>query len=312
MLPQLLILAPLPEFLRVPLSENFICHDYVSSADPEGLIQEVGPRVQAIIQNGGTQAPVSLLEKLPSLEIITVNGVGYDGVPVDYCKGRCIRITNTPDVLTDDVADIATALVLMTSRALSAAQRFLLDGRWESAASPLTSALNHKTAGIVGLGRIGKAIAQRLEACGMRIAYTGRKQQEGVAYRFHPTLETLAAASDFLIIACPGGPETHHLIDSEILTQLGPKGTLINISRGSVVDEAALIRALEKGQIKGVGLDVFENEPRVPRELRDLPNAILLPHVGSATIETRQAMADLCLRNLDAHFSGQNLITPVY
>jgi hydroxypyruvate reductase len=312
MLPQLLILAPLPEFLRVPLSENFICHDYVSSADPEGLIHEVGPRVQAIIQNGGTQAPVSLLEKLPSLEIITVNGVGYDGVPVGYCKGRGIRITNTPDVLTDDVADIATALVLMTSRALSAAQRFLLDGGWESAASPLTSALNHKTAGIVGLGRIGKAIAQRLEACGMCIAYTGRNQQEGVAYRFHSTLEALAAASDFLIIACPGGPETHHLIDSEILTQLGPEGTLINISRGSVVDEAALIRALKKGQIKGAGLDVFENEPHVPRELRDLPNAILLPHVGSATIETRQAMADLCLRNLDAHFSGQNLITPVY
>ena len=312
MKPDLLVLAPLPDFLRGPLEAKYTCHDYFRADDRAKLLLQKGAAIRAIIQSGGTVAPIDLLDQLPALEIITVFGVGYDGVPVEYCKERGIQITNTPDVLTDDVADIAVALVHMTSRSLPAAERFLLSGSWEKGAYPLTWSLKQKVAGIVGLGRIGKAIATRLAASGMSIAYTGRHHQADVDYTFHATLEELADAADFLIIACPGGEATRHLINAGILSKLGPCGTLINISRGSVVDEMALIQALEKGTIRAAGLDVFEAEPNVPPALTTLPNVVLLPHVGSATWETRTAMADLCVKNLHAHFNGQPLQTPVY
>ena len=312
MKPDLLILAPLPDFLRHPLEASFTCHDFFHADDRELLLRENGTAIRAIVQSGGTVAPIELLERLPALEIITVFGVGYDGVPVEYCKGRGIHITNTPDVLTDDVADIAVALVHMTSRSLPAAERFLLRGAWEKGAFPLTWSLKQKVAGIVGLGRIGKAIASRLAASGMSISYTGRHRQTEVDYAFHSTLGELADVADFLIIACPGGEATRHLINENILNQLGPEGTLINISRGSVVDETALIHALEKGAIRAAGLDVYETEPLVPPALSALSNVVILPHVGSATWETRNAMADLSVKNLRAHFSGQPLLTPVY
>ena len=312
MKPDLLILAPLPDFLRHPLEASFTCHDFFHADDRELLLRENGTAIRAIVQSGGTVAPIELLERLPALEIITVFGVGYDGVPVEYCKGRGIHITNTPDVLTDDVADIAVALVHMTSRSLPAAERFLLRGAWEKGAFPLTWSLKQKVAGIVGLGRIGKAIATRLAASGMSIAYTGRRRQTEVDYAFHSTLGDLADVADFLIIACPGGEATRHLVNATILNRIGPEGTLINISRGSVVDETALIHALEKGAIRAAGLDVFETEPLVPPALSALSNVVLLPHVGSATWETRNAMADLCVKNLRAHFSGQPLLTPAY
>ena len=310
MKPDLLILAPLPDFLRHPLEASFTCHDFFHADDRELLLRENGTAIRAIVQSGGTVAPIELLERLPALEIITVFGVGYDGVPVEYCKGRGIHITNTPDVLTDDVADIAVALVHMTSRSLPAAERFLLRGAWEKGAFPLTWSLKQKVAGIVGLGRIGKAIAQRLEAHGMQIAYHGRRPQN-VPWRYFDDLKALAAESDFLIVACPGGPETLHRVNADVLAALGPEGTLINIARGSVVDEAALIIALEAGTIRTAGLDVFEDEPRVPAALMNCERAVLLPHVGSATHETRRAMANLVIENLAAHFAGRELITPV-
>lgn len=309
---ELLILAPLPDFLRGPLEAGHVCHDYFAAEDKEALLAEIGGQIRGIVMGGGNVAPVELLERLPRLEIISVFGVGYDGVPVEWCKAHGVRVGNTPDVLTEDVADTAMALVLMTSRRLTAANQYLHAGLWQQQGPfPLAHALGGKLAGIVGLGRIGKAIARRLEAHGMQIAYHGRARQEDVAWHYEESLTALAEAADFLVVACPGGEATRHLIDARILKALGGKGTLINISRGSVVDEAALIVALQAGVIRGAGLDVFENEPQVPEALMRCENAVLLPHLGSGTHETRRAMAALVVGNLAAHFKGEALLTAV-
>lgn len=306
----LLILAPLPSFLIEPLRACYECHEYHSAADKAAMLDECGPLIRGVVGAGGTLYSEAILQQLPQLEIISVFGVGYDGVPLDYCRSRGIQVTNTPDVLTDDVADIAVALVLMTSRKLVAANRFLHAGTWQQGQFELATALRGKKAGIFGLGRIGKAIAHRLEAFGMKIAYHGRKAQ-AVPYEFFGSLADFAREVDFLIVACPGGAETRHIINTAILSALGSDGILINIARGSIVDEAALIVALKNRTIKAAGLDVFENEPRVPAELLELDNVVLLPHVGSATRETRGGMADLVVGNLAAYFSGQPLLTPV-
>ena len=235
-------------------------------------------------------------------------GVGYDGVPSAYCRKRGIKVTNTPDVLTDDVADVAVALVLMTGRGFVRANRFVHTGDWLKKGPELTTKLSGRTAGILGLGRIGKAIAQRLAAMGMQIAYTGRKPQS-VPYRFVADLKALAVASDFLIVACPGGAATRNIVNADVLAALGKKGTLVNIARGTIVDEPALVTALGNGTIKAAGLDVFADEPNIPPALLAMDNVVLLPHVGSATQETRKAMGDLCKANLDAWFAGKPLPT---
>ncbi len=310
-LPSALVLAPLPPAVQPHLERACACHHAATPDALEALLSAPpAAPLRALVGNGGTQVPAALLDRLPHLEIITLCGVGYDGVDLAACRQRGVRVTNTPDVLTDDVADLATALVLMTSRRLVEAGRFLHEGRWQQAQFPLASALRGKTAGILGLGRIGKAIAARLAALGMDIAYHGRQPQP-VPHTYHASLTGLAAASDFLILACPGGPGTRHLVDAAVLAALGPAGTLINIARGSVVDETALVQALDTGVIHSVGLDVFEHEPQVPAALLQHPRAVLLPHVGSATVETRTAMGQLCLDNLTAHFTGQPLLTPV-
>lgn len=306
----LLVLAQPPDFLLAPLQETFVCHVGWTADKLEQALEQHGGTIRGIVMAGGTVVPPSLLERLPALEIISVNGVGYDGVPLALCRERGVKVTNTPDVLTEDVADIALALVLMTFRGLVRANRALHEDRWADGFGTLTRALAGKRAGIVGLGRIGKAIARRLEACGMEVAYHGRTRQE-VELRWFESLSALATWADSLIIACPGGPATRHLINGEVLTALGASGILINVSRGSVVDEAALIQALESGHIAGAGLDVYENEPHVPESLRSRDDVVLLPHVGSATRETRGAMAQLVLDNLRAHFSGQPLLTEV-
>ena len=306
--PDILVTAALPPFLDGPLKADYRCHDYYGSSHKPGLLAAEGGRIRGLVQGGHSATPPELLDALPKLEIISVFGVGYDGVPVDYCRTRGILVTHTPDVLTDDVADLATALVLMTARGLVAAERFVRSGEWSRGGPPLTNRLGGKTAGILGLGRIGKAIGRRLEALGMRVAYTGRKPQADVAWRYVPTLAALAADADFLVVACPGGAATHHLVDAGVLATLGAKGTLINIARGTIVDEPALVDALRRGVIRGAGLDVFADEPNVPPPLLAMDNVVLLPHVGSFTRETRKAMADLVLANLAAHFAGKPLI----
>jgi lactate dehydrogenase-like 2-hydroxyacid dehydrogenase len=306
--PDILVTAPLPPFLYDPLKADYRCHDYYQSSHKPGLLAAEGARIRGLVQGGGTVTPTTLLDQLPKLEIISVFGVGYDGVPVAYCKGRGIKVTNTPDVLTDDVADVALALILMTGRGFVRLNRFVQAREWEKRGPELTTKLGGRKVGILGLGRIGKAIAQRVAAMGMKVSYTGRKRQD-VPYEYVPDLKTLAAAADFLVVACPGGEGTRNMVDAGVLAALGKKGTLINIARGSIVDEPALVAALASGTIKGAGLDVFADEPRIPDALFALDNVVLLPHVGSATRETRQAMGDLCKANLDAWFAGKGVLT---
>ena len=304
----IIVTAPLPPFLYEPLKAEYRCHDYVAASDKPGLLAAQSAKIRGLVQGGGTVTPAALLEALPALEIISVFGVGYDGVPVDYCKRRGLKVTNTPDVLTDDVADVAVALVMMTGRGFVRLNRFVQAGEWSKRGPELTTKLGGKTVGILGLGRIGKAIAERLSAMGMKIAYTGRKPQDA-PYRFIPDLTELAAASEFLVVACPGGAATKNIVNNVVLAALGKKGTIVNIARGSIIDEPALVAALEAGTIKAAGLDVFADEPNIPQPLFAMNNVVLLPHVGSATRETRQAMGDLCKANLDAWFAGKPLPT---
>ena len=304
----ILITAPLPPFLYEPLKAAYRCHDYHQAADKPALLAAEGGSIRGLVQGGGTVTATTLLDALPKLEIISVFGVGYDGVPTAYCRQRAIKVTNTPDVLTDDVADVALALVLMTGRGFVRLNRFVHAGEWEKKSPELTTKLAGRKVGILGLGRIGKAIAERVSAMGMKVAYTGRRPQD-VRYEYIADLKALAAAVDFLIVACPGGESTRNIVNAGVLAALGNKGTVINIARGSIVDEPALVAALQAGTIKAAGLDVFADEPHIPAAMMTMDNVVLLPHVGSATRETRQAMGDLCKANLDAWFADKKVLT---
>jgi hydroxypyruvate reductase len=268
-------------------------------------------KVRAIACGGESKVPVEQIAQLPALEIISVMGVGYDGVDVAAAKGRGIMVTHTPDVLNDDVADVAIGLMLCTARQFPQADRYVHEGRWTQGPMPLQRKMSGARLGIVGMGRIGQAIATRALGFGMSIAYTARSAKPQLPYRFHADLRDLARESDFLVVITPGGAGTRKMINAEVLEALGKKGILVNVARGSVVDEAALIDALQRGVIGGAGLDVFENEPNVPQALRDMPHVVLTPHVGSATTQTRKAMADLAMDNLRLHFGGQPVKTPV-
>ncbi len=257
--------------------------------------------------------PNAAIDSLPNLEIIGHFGVGYDGVDAAHAASRGIAVTNTPDVLTEEVADTTLGLLLMTVRELGQAEAYARAGHWETKGPyPLTRfSLRGKTVGIMGLGRIGLAIARRLEAFGLSVAYHNRSRRTDVAYAYHDTLEGLAKAVDILIVAAPGGASTDKAVNAAVLRALGSEGIFINIGRGSTVDEPALIEALKAGTIARAGLDVFADEPRIPAELLALPNAVVLPHVASASRDTRRAMGDLVADNLSAWFAGETLPTPV-
>ncbi len=278
--------------------------------DPEATIQENKDRIVALVSS---LMPVrrELIQALPNLEIITNIAVGVDNIDLETAKERGIVVTNTPDVLTDDTADIALALVLSLSRRIVEADMYVRVGRWPQGALPLGTRLSGKTVGIVGLGRIGRAIAARLEAFGVEVVYHGRKSQEDQSYKYYADLKEMAGLSDFLIVSCAGGAGTKGLIDLKIMKALGSSGYLINVARGSVVDEGDLQIALVNRDIAGAGLDVFENEPNVPEALFKMDNVVLLPHIGSATIETRGEMGQLVIDNLLAHFNGDPLLTQV-
>lgn len=301
-MPTILLLAQ-PPLISAPLKAAGL--SILEAADTDQALASAltHPDVEVLVVSGALQLPPSLIDALPALRLIAVHGVGYDGVPLERCRERGILVTHTPDVLTNDVADLALALVLMTFRRLGEGERFVRAERWEQGKFALGTALTGRTAGIVGLGRIGKALAQRLEACGMRIAYHGRRPQS-VPYAYHEQLIDLAHASDVLVLTVPGGSDTEHLVDAAVLDALGPNGTLVNVARGSVVDQDALITALTEGRIAGAGLDVFAQEPQVPEALRQLENVVLLPHLGSATNATRQAMADLVVQNVRRFLQG--------
>jgi len=308
--PEILAVAKLSPLLMAPLQEAFVVHDRLHETDPQAFAA-AAPRIRAIAASGESKVGAALIAQMPALRLVSVMGVGYDGIDVAAAKARGVVVTHTPGVLNDDVADLAIALMLGVARGIGAADRYVRAGRWASGPMPLARKLSGARLGLVGMGRIGQAIAHRAVAFDMKVAYTARTARPELAYRYAPTPATLAAESDFLAVITPGGAATRHLIDAEVLRALGPKGFLINVARGSVVDQAALIDALQRGVIAGAGLDVFENEPQVPAELCALDNVLLTPHIGSATSDTRQAMADLALANLLAHFGGRALLSPV-
>lgn len=309
--PDVLTVMKLPPFYLEPLRASFTVHDRLHETDPEEFAR-IAPRIRAVTGGGESQVPRALMDRLPALEMVSIMGVGYDKVDVPAAKERGVPVTHTPDVLNDEVADLALALMLSVARRVPQADRYVRENRWaEQGNMPLSTKMSGKRVGIVGLGRIGKAIAARAQGFGMQVAYTGRNRQDGVAFPYFPSARELAANVDFLVVITPGGEGTRRMIDAEVLRALGPKGYLVNVARGTVVDEAALIAALQQGVIAGAGLDVFENEPQVPQALRALDNVVLTPHMASATHETRQAMADLALANLQAHFAGKPLLSPV-
>jgi lactate dehydrogenase-like 2-hydroxyacid dehydrogenase len=293
------------------MERDFTVHKLWQAKDRAALLKEVGGRVRALQTSAANGADASLMDALPRIELISHFGVGVDSVDLGAAKQRGLIVTNTPDVLNECVADLALGLTLATLRRISLGDRFVRAGSWLKGALPLAQKVGGKTMGILGYGRIGKAIAKRAEAFGMHIVYHGRKPQPGVAHKYYASLTEMARDCDVLMVICPGGAATQHMVNAEVLKALGPKGTLINVARGSVVDEPALIKALADGSLGAAGLDVFEDEPRVPEALYAMDQVVLQPHVGSATHETRKAMGDLTVDNLRAHFAGKPVLTPV-
>ncbi|RZT10362.1 D-isomer specific 2-hydroxyacid dehydrogenase, catalytic domain [Duganella sp. CF402] len=275
-------------------------------------LEGVTGKVRAVLTTGGIGITAAQLAQLPKVEIVAVNGIGTDAVDLDACRARGVAVTNTPGVLTDDVADLALTLLLSAARRLPALDFYVRTGAWEAgkALAP-TRALRGKVCGIYGFGAIGQAIALRAQAFGMQVQYYQPRVKEGVSVPRTPSLLALAEASDYLVVAAPGSPATRHTVDAAVLAALGPQGTLVNIARGSLVDEEALITALRDRTLGMAALDVFTDEPRVPAALRELEHVVLTPHVGSLTVETRHAMGQLVVDNLRAHFAGKPLLTPV-
>lgn len=291
------------------LAEAFTVHRLYDAADRDAMLAEVAPKIGVIASSGGAKR--ELIEALPNLKLVAHFGVGYDPVDVTACKDHDIRVTNTPDVLNDAVAEMTLGLMLALERRIPHGDQHVRQGKWESGGYPLTGELTGKTVGIMGLGRIGKEIARRLQVMKMNVVYNGRTEQKHEPFPYYADLKEMAAASDWLVVVVPGTASTNKAVNRDVLEALGPNGALLNIGRGTVVDEAAMIECLQNGKLGGAALDVFEDEPRVPNALRELDNVVLQPHQGSATHKTRWAMGDLVVRNIKAHFAGEPLISPV-
>ncbi|ELY5932043.1 2-hydroxyacid dehydrogenase [Cronobacter turicensis] len=301
--------AYLPDALTVELRERYDLREFSQMSDAD--VEAIAGDITALVTNGEAVVTRAFITRLPALSLIAVFGVGYDGVDVAAARERGIVVTHTPGVLTDDVADLAIGLMLATSRRIVAAQKFIEQGGWQQGGFTWTRKVSGARLGIFGMGRIGQAIARRAQAFDMAISYTGRQPHSALPYRFVPALQQLAQESDFLVLCAPGGDATRGVVNAAVLEALGPQGILINIARGSVVDEAALIAALESGAIAGAGLDVFTDEPNVPAALQQRDNVVITPHMASATWETRREMSRLVLENVNAWCTGEPLITPV-
>ncbi|PKU71230.1 Hydroxyphenylpyruvate reductase [Dendrobium catenatum] len=333
-----LLMLPLNPYLESELDRR--CKLFrlwqIPKASRKDFLYANSPSIRALVGNSAVGADADIIDALPQLEIVVLYSVGFDKVDLAKCRSRGIRVTNTPDVLTDDVADLAIALSIATMRKICSADRYLRSAAWKtkgqyvftSKTMPIVDVemplnkdemsrrhkgviFSGKTVGIIGLGRIGSAIAKRAEAFGCFICYHSRTEKANTTYKYYPDIISLAKECDVLVVACPLIAETQHIVDRKVIDALGSNGVLINIGRGSHVDEAELISALVEGRLGGAGLDVFEYEPHVPGILFSLDNVVLTPHVGSATVETRRAMADLVLRNLEAHVMNNPLLTPV-
>ena len=310
--PELLITAPMMPFVMEALERDYRTHRLWEATDPVALAHEVGAGVRAVATNGGVGLRREVMDALPALKMIAIYGVGLDAVDLAECARRDVQVSSTPDVLTEDVADQGLALLLALARRVVVGDRYVRAGHWAAKGEmPLTTRLGGKRAGIVGFGKVGQALARRLAALGMEVSFTDPYPPAGTPYRTVADLPTLAHEVDVLVIAAAGGGDTRGLVNMEVLRALGPGGMLVNVSRGSIVNEADLTAALQDGTIAGAALDVFEREPHVTPALLELENVVLAPHAASGTAETRQAMGNLVLSNLHAYFAGEPLPTPV-
>ena len=309
----LLVYGPIRPILENGFSDQFVLHKAESRADLERLTPDVLAKTRGIaVTYHSVPADAKALAHFPKLEIIASFGVGYDHVDCNYSREHNVVVTNTPDVLTEEVADVAMGLLISTLREFVKADRYLRSGLWQTQNYPLSvGSLRDRKVGIVGMGRIGQAIGRRLDASRVPVMYHSRKPAADVSYKHYPDLIEMAKAVDTLIVIVPGGAATANLVNAEVLKALGPRGVVINVARGSVVDEQALIAALKSGTILAAGLDVFAKEPAVPEELRGMQNVVLLPHIGSASVVTRNAMDQMVVDNLNAWFAGKPPLSPV-
>ncbi len=311
MKPEVLQIAPMLPRIEAALGDAYVVHRYWEATDRPKLLTEAGPRIRAVATDGHYGIAPEILAALPRLELVASYGVGYDAIDTAACKERNVRVTNTPGVLNDAVAELTLGLALALCRRIPQADAYTREGRWLHGTFGLTGELTGAHAGILGLGRIGTEIAQRLQAMKMRVSYHGRHEQSHQPFVFYPDLVAMARDVDWLIVVAPGSATTRGIVSREVLEALGPKGALVNVSRGSLVEETAMVELLADGRLGGAALDVFADEPRVPDALLTMPNVVLSPHQGSATEKTRAAMGDLVVRNLAAHFAGDPLLTPV-
>ncbi|MFC3705541.1 2-hydroxyacid dehydrogenase [Devosia honganensis] len=305
---EILQTSPLLASCEAALAERYTVHKLHEQDDKQGWLAQNGSRIRA---HAGAGVQADLMDKLPNLEIIASFGVGYDSIDVAAARARNVRVTNTPDVLNDAVAELTIGLMIALARRIPQADRFVRQGKWMAGNYGLFSELTGKTVGILGLGRIGKEIAIRAQAMKMRVVYHGRRQQPAVPYVYYDNLENMARDSDWLVIIAPGGRNTDGIVSRQVLEALGPEGRLVNVARGTLIDEAAMVEMLASGRLGGAALDVFAEEPSVPEALLELDNVVLSPHQGSATHQTRDAMGALLVANLDAHFAGEPLLSAV-
>ncbi len=309
--PDVLMIGPYTPWDMEPLEASYTLHKLWEAEDKTAFIKERASRIRGIATRGELGANAELIGQLPNLEIISCYGVGTDAINLAAAKARGIRVTNTPDVLTGDVADLAMGLLLAVARKIPLADTYVRDGSWKSANMKLVTRFHGKRLGIIGMGRVGAAVARRASGFDMKISYFSRQRRSDLNYTFEESIEKLASTSDFLVATLAGGSATAGIINAKVFEALGPLGYFVNVARGSVVDEPALLDALMTGKIAGAGLDVFWNEPNIDARFSSLNNVVLQPHHASGTTETRKAMGQLVRDNLAAHFSGQPLLTEV-
>lgn len=309
--PHLVVTAPIMPMIMDALPAAYTVHKLFELADKDAFFATVGPKVKAAATSNNFPLNDAFLAKLPNLKIVGSFGVGYDAVDTVAVAKRGVCVTNTPDVLNEEVADTCLGLILCTMREFPQNDRYLRAGKWLEKPYPLTGTLRDRVVGILGLGRIGKAIARRLDAFGVPVVYHGRTEQTDVPYRYYPTLLGMAEAVNMLVVVAPGGPTTNKMVDAAVLKALGSDGVVINVGRGSVIDEKALVEALATKTIRSAGLDVFEDEPKVPAELIAMDHVVLFPHVGSGSVHTRRLMAQVVIDNLMAFAAGKPPLTPI-
>ncbi|KAI4355635.1 hypothetical protein L6164_004385 [Bauhinia variegata] len=306
-----LMTCPMLDYLEEQLGKRFKLFKLWNHSSLSEFMRANSNSIRAVVGNTQIGADANMIDSLPELEIVSSYSVGLDKIDLKKCKEKGIRVTNTPDVLTDDVADLAIGLALAVFRRISEGDRFVKNGLWKKTDLELGTKFSGKAVGIIGLGRIGSAVAKRAVAFGCPVNYYSRTEKPDTGYKYYSSVLDLASNSEILIVACALTEETYHIVNRQVIDVLGPKGIIINVGRGPHIDEPELVSALVEGRLAGAGFDVFENEPEVPEQLFGLENVVLLPHVGSDTVETSMAMADLVIGNLEAHFLKKPLLTPV-